>query len=82
MGLPLNAQTGKMVEMSTVYCDFEASCRKYPKVEFRRDSSLIILTGVLNVDEENASKNIRRYYYIIEGDSMRLIDSEFLEVMK
>jgi len=78
----VNAQTGKMVEMSTVYCDLEPSCRKYPKVEFRRDSSLIILTGILNVDEENATKNICRYYYIIEDDSMRLIDSEFLEAIK
>ena len=78
----VNAQTGKMVDLPDVYCDLEESCKKYHRVDFRQNSNLIILTGVLNVDKENASKDICRYYYYIKDDKMVLVDVEYLEARK
>ncbi len=81
-GFVVNAQTGKMIFLPDVYCYVETLCKKGYGYDFRQDSSLIILTGVLVADGKNLNKDVCRYYYNIEGDGIHLIDTEFLEDRK
>ncbi len=80
-GWIVNAQTGSMYVLPSVYCLPEPPWSNFQKMEFRRDSILLVVTGKLNVDEQNeGSASTRRYYYRFDGAKLKLIVSEAIKV--
>lgn len=81
-GWIVNALTGRMYGLPTVFCLPEPDWRNFQKLEFRPDSALLVLTGILNVDQRRNDGDVkaRRYYYRFDGTKLVLIDSEPIQV--
>lgn len=78
-GWIVDATTGKMYDMPSIYCLPEPSWDDFKKIEIRRDSSLIILTGRI-FDSKIKENDASRHYYKFDGNKLILIGSELVVI--
>jgi hypothetical protein len=75
-GWIVNAMTGKMYDLPTVYSLFEPQWKNFQRIDFRSTSSLLVFTGILKDEDEKSNVKPRRYYYRFDGSKLRLVASE------
>lgn len=74
-GWIVDATTGKMYDIPSIYCLPEPSWDDFKKIEIRRDSSLIILTGKI-FDGKIKESDVSRHYFKFDGNNLILIGAE------